>query len=163
MGPRGPEAMNFGITWNLVKEQLLHNFMKYFSGPWANQIVNKNLNDESSCFSNCHFQLCKKWCLQNFYSVKKQMMLLKLWHCWLIWYLFAGFKTLILCSGHSIWFVKYLLSAKIWFLKTSTRIVKCESQVIKLNLGTHQKVALYEKICNWKIDSIGQANGSTVV
>ena len=71
MGPRGPGAIYFGITWNLVKEQLLHNFMKYFSGPWANQIVNKNLNDESSCFSNCHFQLCKKWCLQNFYSVKK--------------------------------------------------------------------------------------------
>ena len=34
MGPRGPGAMDFGIAWNLVEEQLLHNFMKYFSGPW---------------------------------------------------------------------------------------------------------------------------------
>ena len=55
MGLRGPGAMNFGISWNLVKEKLLHNFMKYFSYPKANQIVNKDLNGESSCFSNLSF------------------------------------------------------------------------------------------------------------
>ena len=54
-GPRGPGAMNFGIAWNLVEEQLLHNFMKYFSGHWANQIVNTNLSGESSCLSNLSF------------------------------------------------------------------------------------------------------------
>ena len=58
----------------------------------------------------CHFQLRKKWCLQNFYSIKKLMMLLKLWHCWLIWDLFAGFKTVGLCS---LWFVKYVFSTEI--------------------------------------------------
>ena len=48
MGLRGPGAMNFGLDWNLVEEQLLHNFMKYFSGPWANQMVNKNLSFSAS-------------------------------------------------------------------------------------------------------------------
>ena len=43
-------------------------------------------------------------------------------------------KTIILCSVSSIWFVKYVFFAKIWFLKTSTRIVKYESRVVKANL-----------------------------
>ena len=30
-GERGLEGMNFGIPWNFVKEQVLHNFTKYFS------------------------------------------------------------------------------------------------------------------------------------
>ena len=46
-----------------------------------------------------------------------------------------GFNTIILCSFHSIWFVKYVFSAKIWFVKTSTKIVKYESQVVKSNLA----------------------------
>ena len=33
MQKRGPGAMNFSVTWKLVKEQLLHIFMKFFSGP----------------------------------------------------------------------------------------------------------------------------------
>ena len=45
-------AMNFVY---FVKEQLLQNFMKYFFGPWANQIVNKRLNGESSCPNNSVF------------------------------------------------------------------------------------------------------------
>ena len=60
---------------------------------------------------------------------------LKLWHCQIIWYLFESFKTIILCSPCSVWFVKYVLSAKIWFVKTSTRIVTYESWVVKLNSG----------------------------
>ena len=42
-------------------------------------------------------------------------------------YLFAGFKTIILGSVHPIRFVKYVFSAKIWPMKSSTRIVKYES------------------------------------
>ena len=42
-------------------------------------------------------------------------------------------KTIILCSVYSIWFVKYMFSAKIWSMKTSTRIVKYESWVVKSN------------------------------
>ena len=30
-GEQGLEGINFGICWNFVKEQVLHNFMKYFS------------------------------------------------------------------------------------------------------------------------------------
>ena len=60
---------------------------------------------------------------------------LKLWHCQIICYLFAGFKAIVLCSVHSIWFVKYVFSNKIWFVKTSTRIMKYEPRVGKSTLG----------------------------
>ena len=30
--------------WGFIKENVLHNFMKYFSGAQVNQIVNKYLN-----------------------------------------------------------------------------------------------------------------------
>ena len=52
---------------------------------------------------------------------------LKLCHCQIIWYLFAGFKAMILCSVHSM--IREMFSAKLWFVKTSTRIVKYESRV----------------------------------
>ena len=38
-----------------------------------------------------------------------------------------------MCSVHSIWFVKYVHSAKIWFMKTSSRIMKYETWVVKSN------------------------------
>ena len=69
-----------------------------------------------------------KWCWKS--AVR---MLLKSRRWRVTWYLFAGFKTIILCSVHSIWFVKYVFSAKIWFVKTLTRIVKYESRVVKSN------------------------------
>ena len=49
------------------------------------------------------------------------------------WYLFAGFWTIILNSVHSIRFVK-CVSGKVWFVKTSPRLVKYESRDVKLNL-----------------------------
>ena len=42
-------------------------------------------------------------------------------------------KTILLCSVHCIQFVKDVFYTKICFMKTSTRIVKYESQVIELN------------------------------
>ena len=39
-------------------------------------------------------------------------------------YLFVGFKIITFCSIDSIRFMKYVFSAKIWFVKASTRIVK---------------------------------------
>ena len=124
--------MNFDIPWNFVEEQLLHNFMKFFSGPWANQIVNIWIVDHPTIF---HFELHKTfmplkngWCWTL--SIR---MLLKLWHFQVIWHLFAGFKTVILCSAHSIWFTKCVLFGKVWFVETSTRIMKYEPQVVKLN------------------------------
>ena len=56
----------------------------------------------------------------------------KLGYYRIMWYLFIGFK-IILCSVYSVWFVKYVFSVKIWFVKTSAGIVKYESQVIKSN------------------------------
>ena len=38
----------------------MHNFLKSFSGSWENQIVNKDLNGESSCLSNLSFSASKK-------------------------------------------------------------------------------------------------------
>ena len=66
-------------------------------------------------------------------------MFLKLWQYRIIWYLFTGFKIIILCSVHSLWFVRYVFSAKIWFVKTWTRIVKCESRVNFFALFSVQK------------------------
>ena len=47
--------------------------------------------------------------------------------------MYAGSKTIIVCSVHFIRFKKYAFSAKIWFVKTSTRIAKYESWVVKSN------------------------------
>ena len=60
-------------------------------------------------------------------------MLLKLWQCRVIWYFFVGSKIIILSSALSVWFLKYVFLAKIWFVKLSTRIVKYESRVVKPN------------------------------
>ena len=94
-------------------------------------------------FSNCYIRHCKNWYLQYFCLIKKRKMLeiiiiiiivfLKLWHCQIIWYLFACFKVIILGSFHSIWFVKYVFSAKLRFVKPSTRLMKYESRVLKSN------------------------------
>ena len=85
------------------------------------------------------FWLSKK-CLKNFCSTKNWMMkgivnkkVFKIMNCPIIVYLFAGLKTIILCSVHPKLFVKYVFLTKYWFVKTSTRIVKYESQVVKLN------------------------------
>ena len=60
-------------------------------------------------------------------------MFLKLSQRRIIWYLLVDVEGRILCSVHSIRFVKYVFSAKIYFVKTSTRIVKHESRVVKSN------------------------------
>ena len=57
----------------------------------------------------------------------------EIWQCRVICYFFVGFKIIMLSSAHSIWFVKYVFLAKTWFVKTSTRIVKYESRVVKSN------------------------------
>ena len=49
---QGLEGISFGIPWNFVKEQVLHNFMKYFSETWLSQIVNIDLNDKLPNLSN---------------------------------------------------------------------------------------------------------------
>ena len=86
-------------------------------------------------FSICYVRLCKKWCLQSICLTKRWMMMeiIDKSDCQIIWCLFAGLKPIILRSVHSIWFMKYICFAEIWFVKTSTGIVKHESRVIKLN------------------------------
>ena len=86
-------------------------------------------------FSICYVRLCKKWCLQSICLTKRWMMMeiIDKSDCQIIWCLFAGLKPIILRSVHTIWFMKYICFAEIWFVKTSTGIVKHESRVIKLN------------------------------
>ena len=66
-------------------------------------------------------------------------MFLKLWHCQIIWYLFAGLKTMILCffTLYDSWNV---FPTKLWFLKTSTRIMKYDSRIMKLNPGIYRYI-----------------------
>ena len=45
----------------------------------------------------------------------------------------------LVSSSCSVWFLKYDFSAKIWFMKTTTRIVKYESRVLKRNPIFKQK------------------------
>ena len=86
-------------------------------------------------FAICYFRPPEKWWwLQNFCSIKKWMMLA----------IVDGnvFKVLTLSNNlviicvlltlHDLWKM-CVFSAKIWFVKTLTRIVKYESRVIKSN------------------------------
>ena len=90
-------------------------------------------------FSICYFWLHKIWCLQKFCLIKKWVVLeifdksvSKIMTLPNNLVLICRFQAIILHSVHSIWFVKYKFSAKLWFMKTSTRILKFESWVIKL-------------------------------
>ena len=86
----------------------------------------------------CYFRFCKKWSLQNFCSIEKWMIeivdkiVFSMWHCRVIWYLFVSFKT-ILCSVHSIWFLSIWIFCWNVICENLTRIVKYESQVVKLH------------------------------
>ena len=52
---RGLAGMNFDVPWNFIKEHVLHNFTKYFSGTRVNQIVNKDLNGDFSRLGSLSF------------------------------------------------------------------------------------------------------------
>ena len=93
-----------------------------------------------SHFSNLLISVPKKWCLQNFCSIKKWMMLIIVdksifkiitWLNNLV--LITGFNTRIFCCVHFIWFMNYIFSTKMWFVKTLSWIVKFKSQVVKWN------------------------------
>ena len=93
-------------------------------------------------FSMCYFRLCKndvyKLLLDeemDYGGNRREKMFLKLRQCRIIWYLFAGFKPIILCSVHSIKFLIYVLTAKIWFVETSTLIMKYETRVVNRTLS----------------------------
>ena len=76
------------------------------------------------CLFNMLFLALWKTMLTKLFSVKRNRwcwkllirMFLKLWQYRIIWHLFAGFKTIILCSVHSAWFVKmyFLLKYGSW-------------------------------------------------
>ena len=93
----------------------------------------------------CYFRFCKKWSLQNFFSIEKWMIeivdeiVFSMWHCRVIWYLFASFKT-ILCSVHSIWFLSIWIFCWNVICENLTRIVKY--------------VKLHPKFRDWFLQSI---------
>ena len=81
-----------------LKKHVQHSFIKYFSDTWVNQVVNKYLN--CLVFAICKNDIWKlllnkemEWCQKS--SIR---MFSKLWQYQIVWYLFAGFKTIILCS-----------------------------------------------------------------
>ena len=51
-GEQGLEGKSFCIPGNFAKEQVLHNFMRYFSEAWLSQIVNIDLNGKLPNLSN---------------------------------------------------------------------------------------------------------------
>ena len=91
-------------------------------------------------FAFCYFRPPEKWCLQNFCWTKKWMMLVIV-NGNVFQVLTLPNNLIIICGRpwpcvlltlHDSWKM-CVFSAKIWFLKTLTRIVKYESQVIKSN------------------------------
>ena len=77
-----------------------------------------------SHFCNLLISVPKKWCLQNFCSIKKWMMLIIVdksifkiitWPNNLV--LITGFNTIIFCCVHFIWFMNYMFSTKMWLWK----------------------------------------------
>ena len=84
------------------------------------------------------------WQRNGWYWKSAIRTLLKLWHCQIIWDLFAGFKTIILYSFHCILIAKYIFTAKVCFVKTVARIVKYESWVAKsIPDNTKNKLNIY--------------------
>ena len=79
--------------------------------------------------------LHQKWFCKILWNCWKSSVkiFLKLWYWQIIWYLFVGFETIMLCFVHSVWFTNYVFYAEIWFVKTSNSVMKNEWQVIKLN------------------------------
>ena len=115
---------------------MVQSFTKCFSGTRVSEIVNKSLN---FVLLNLVFSASLKIVFVQLFPDKEinNLEILDnvfiIWHCWRIWYLFAGFKAIILCFVYSVPFVKYQFSAKIWFVKTSTIIMKYKSRVVKSN------------------------------
>ena len=75
----------------------------------------------ASSFQIFIFGFVRKWCLQNFCSIKIWMMLvmvdrmfLKLRQCQIIWHLLANFQIIILCLIYSMRFVKSVLKHGSW-------------------------------------------------
>ena len=100
-------------------------------------------------FAFCCFLFCQKWCLQNFYWIEKFMVLetvdknvFEIITLQNNLVLFAGLRTIILCSVHSAWFVKYAFSAKIWFWKISARI-KTSTNYKLLNQTLQMKICIF--------------------
>ena len=106
-------------------------------------------------FSICYFRLRKKWCLQNFCWINKWLMLetfdksvFKSMTLPNNLVLICKFKAIILCSVHSTWLVKHVISAKMQFVKTLTRIVIHKSRVAKSNSVFFKKrFFVMEKSC----------------
>ena len=91
-------------------------------------------------FAICYFQLHKKSCLQNFCLIKKWMMLEIVKKNVFRFMILPNNMVLIckiviiLCFIHSILIMKYVFFAKIWFMKTLTRIVNINHELINQTL-----------------------------
>ena len=127
------------LPWNKISQNdtffchiiLLHNFSKYFSGTRVYEIVNNCLAFVIFIYKSVRNYVHKtfaqwrnRWCWKSVIRMFQEI-----WHCEIFWY--CRFQNHILVI--SLWFVKYEFSTKIWFVKTSTWIVKYESRVVKLN------------------------------
>ena len=109
----------------------------YGSISASNEIITweKNVTRYYFCYLRVHKKLVYKtflpwrngWCW-----ILLIRMFLNLWQCQIIWNLFAGSTTIILClfTVYGSW---NMFFTKIWFLKTSTKIVKHELWVAKTN------------------------------
>ena len=110
--------------------------MKYFSGARVNQVVHVWFLQ----FAKMMFEKEMEWCQKS--SIR---MFSILWQYRIIWYLFAGFKTITLCSVHSIydsWNMFFLLKYDLWKLQLESWNTNHESLNRTLNLYDSESAML---------------------
>ena len=119
--------MNYDIIWSFIKKYVLHNFTKYFSGAWVNQIVNKNL------VNHLALAIFRKWMMLE--TINK--------NAFEIMTLPNNLVLICRFEDHNLMFCSLYMVCNICFLlkhgsqKTSARVVKYESQVVKSNPVWH--------------------------
>ena len=127
---------NAKIFWGEIKS-IFHRFERASSCPKLSHTWECTFNERENKVHEI-FQKFKHF-LKNFRCVEWSNIFKIQW----VWFIDVNlnlifrvcFKTIILCSFPSIWFVKYVFSAKIRFVKKEARIRKQVFSLDNLNLN----------------------------
>ena len=121
-----------------------------------------------SLFAVCYLKVRKERCLQNFCSTEKWMMLdivvkniLKIIAVSNNLVFICRFYNHNLVFIHYLWLVKYAFSTKKWFVKTSCRIMKYKSRVVKMNPGKSDFYELWQQHKQLKTIEMSEAWSDT--
>ena len=100
--PCGIKFFKF-FFWHQIKSSSKQMF------EWLSRLCNLLFPPPQKMFSKTFARQTNGWCCKS-----SRRASLKLWHYQLIWFLVAGLKTIILCSVHSVWFLKHAFTYGPW-------------------------------------------------